>query len=144
MNLPDLNMDAFNGDKQKYAVNIGLNWPFYSGKDRAAVMNRERAVLAQLKAKQKIQQELEEQQARTAFQTLREARERERLQAERVNISRRRLQITQVLRDSGKVSEVSLETFRDRFFSDQDSLFREQNNVIEVQETLRELMGVFE
>lgn len=144
MNLPDLNMDAFDGDKQKYAVNIGLNWPFYSGKDRAAVMNRERAVLAQLKAKLKIQQELEEQQARTAFQTLREARERERLQAERVNISRRRLQITQVLRDSGKVSEVSLETFRDRFFSDQDSLFREQNNVIEVQETLRELMGVFE
>ncbi len=144
LNLPDTNINSFDGDKHKYALTIGVNWPFYSGDDRRSVLQRERAVLDQLEARLENQRDLEAQQARTAFQTLLEARERERLQAERVNISRRRLQITQVLRDSGKVSEVSLETFRDRFFADQDALFREQNSVIEVQETLRQLMGVFE
>ena len=48
------------------------------------------------------------------------------------------------LKELGKISDNELETFRQRFFSDQDSYFEQQIRLIDAQERLRLAMRYFE
>jgi outer membrane protein TolC len=66
------------------------------------------------------------------------------LQDQRVVIARRRLEISQLLRDKGQGNEVQLEQVREQFFSAQDNLFRNQETYIARQAQLRRLMGYLE
>jgi hypothetical protein len=61
-----------------------------------------------------------------------------------VEISKRRLEIQERLKEAGLVGELEIEHFRDQFFRDQDQFFAEQDNYIRAQEDLRKLMGWFE
>jgi outer membrane protein TolC len=59
------------------------------------------------------------------------------LAQENVNIERERFRIQEELRDAGKITDQDLETFRRAFFSAQDSLFQQQETLIDRQENLR-------
>ena len=63
---------------------------------------------------------------------------------ETVEISKKRLQINERLKELGQISDDALETFRNRFFSDQDRYFEKQLNLIEARERLRTAMRYFE
>ena len=63
---------------------------------------------------------------------------------ETVQISKERLRVQERLKDLGRISDDALETFRDRFFSDQDRFFNQQISVVQVQERLRRAMRFFE
>ncbi len=54
-----------------------------------------------------------------------------------VSIENERFIIKTELRDVGKITDDELETFRGKFFSAQDKLFRQQEIMIERQENLR-------
>ena len=81
---------------------------------------------------------------RQAYQQVLEARGSQRIQAERVKIARRRLEINQILKDKGQVDENLLETFRNQFFNTQAQLFQNQENFIRRIAQLRRQMGYFE
>ena len=70
-----------------------------------------------------------------------EEQEKLSLQQQRVVIARRRLEISQLLRDKGQGNEAQLEQVRDQFFSAQENLFRNQETYIGRQAQLRRLMG---
>ena len=59
------------------------------------------------------------------------------LAQETVNIAKERLSINEQLRAIGKITDNDLETFRGQFFTAQDSLFQQQETMIERQEDLR-------
>ena len=63
---------------------------------------------------------------------------------ETVRISKERLHVKERLKELGKISDNELETFRQRFFSDQDSYFEQQIRLIDAQERLRLAMRYFE
>ncbi len=66
------------------------------------------------------------------------------LAQENVNIEKERFQIQEELRDAGKITDDQLETFRTRFFAAQDSLFAQQERLVERQEDLRLSIRYFE
>ena len=104
----------------------------------------ERAKLRQLQAELKRQEDLVELGVRKAYQSLLEARETRRIQERRVEISKRRLEIQERMKEAGRIGELDIEHFRDQFFRDQDQFFRDQDDYIRAQEDLRKLMGQFE
>jgi hypothetical protein len=59
------------------------------------------------------------------------------LAQENVNIENQRFLIKAELRDVGTITDDELETFRQLFFNAQDSLFTQQEVMIERQEDLR-------
>ena len=61
-----------------------------------------------------------------------------------MRISKERLRLQEVLKDNSMISANQLETFRERFFSDQDGYFEQQIRLIESQEELRREMRYFE
>ncbi len=48
------------------------------------------------------------------------------------------------LKELGKITDNELETFRERFFADQDNYFEKQIDLVEAQERLRLAMRYFE
>ena len=63
---------------------------------------------------------------------------------ETVRISKERLRVQDRMKELGKITDNELETFRERFFSDQDEYFEQQIRLIEAQERLRLEMRFFE
>ncbi len=74
---------------------------------------------------------------RQSYKFLIEQEYRVELAQENVNIEKERFAIKEKLRDVGKITDDELETFRNRFFNAQDSLFTQQETLIERQEDLR-------
>ena len=81
---------------------------------------------------------------RQSYRLLVEQKKRVELEQERVGIAKERLRIKEQLKEMGKITDDELETFRTQFFNSQDSLFREQESLIEGQEDLRAAMRYFE
>jgi len=63
---------------------------------------------------------------------------------ENVNLEKERFQIEEELRDAGKITDDQLETFRTGFFAAQDSLFAQQEQLVQRQEDLRLSIRYFE
>ena len=81
---------------------------------------------------------------RQHYQTLQDRILQRQINARRLEMDRRRLEIQERLRDLGQVTDNQVETFRDRFFAGQERLFQSQDAYINALENLREVMGYFE
>lgn len=144
LNIPKSYVVSSNSSEDRFFVDFSIDYPIHKGTERRGIRKQELQALNNLKAQFEEQDEQLELTARQAYQDYIEALERVKLQGEKAEISRRRLEITRTLREHGKVAEFQLDSYRNSFFSDQDRLFSEQENVIVAQENLRKIMGVFD
>lgn len=142
LNVPKRAVASSN--ENRFFMELGVDYPLHSGTEKKGIRRQELQSLNNARAQHDDQKEQLELTARKAFQAYLEAIERVRLQGEKTDISKRRLEITRMLREAGKVTEFQLDSYRDSFFADQDRLFSEQENVITAQENLRKVMGVFD
>jgi hypothetical protein len=90
-----------------------------------------------LKAAVEDQKDRIELSVRISYKVLAEQKFQVELALENVNIENQRFSIKTELRDVGRITDDALETFRGKFFGAQDSLFRQQEVLIESQENLR-------
>jgi len=125
-------------------LNFSVSWVLDDNMKRKGINKKQLENINEMKAQLDDQLQAEELSARTAYQDLLEAVDQLEIQEDRMNISRRRLDITRKLREFGKVQEFQLDSYRSQFFNDQDNYFKAQETVIAAQETLRKIMGVFE
>lgn len=150
----DLSLErSFSGDgtpadvseerKDRFA-RVQFTLPVFDGFESAGRMKSLKGKLGQAEAELRRQRDQIESEVRSAYQDLLEAREAWRIQERRVEISKRRLEIQERLKEAGRITELEIEHFRDQFFSDQDQFFLDQDNYIRAQEDLRKLMGRFE
>lgn len=142
VNIPDLSSSNTRKD-DNFTMSLGVSWNLFDNTHRKGVSKKFLEKLNETKADLDRQNEIEELNARKAYNSLMEAKERLELQLLIVENARKRLEITRKLREHGRVSEYQLDSYRDTFFSQQDRFFTEQENLITAQETLRRVMGVF-
>lgn len=128
-------------DDAQWFTHIEASIPILAGGSRLGREALEKARLRQLGLELRDLRAGAELQVRQAFQAMLEADEEQRLQAQRVDIARRRLEINQALKEKGLADEAKLEQVRTQFFSSQDALFRNQSTHINRQAELRRLMG---
>lgn len=128
----------------------GWNWgaelelPIFTGLERTGKFRREKALLVRDRHRLCDVISLTELEVRRTYQTVLE-RERERdILQETVRISKERLRVQERLKELGKIGDNELETFRGRFFADQDGYFEKQIQLIGAQERLRLAMRYFE
>ena len=115
--------------------------PIFSG---GARLGREKAALArlrQLEVRLDDRRAALELQVRQAYQSMLQAERQQDIQAQRVFIARRRLEINQILKDKGQADESKFEQVRNDFFNTQNAYFGTQANFIRRQADLRRLMG---
>ena len=132
------------GDEATWSARIQARIPIFEG---GARLGREALQLARLRGQQARLRDLRagvELQVRQAYQLMLEAQENLGLQEQGVVIARRRLEISQLLRDKGQGNEAQLEQVRTQFFSAQRNLFTNQEAYISRQASLRRLMGYLE
>ncbi|MHC4506446.1 MAG: TolC family protein, partial [Planctomycetota bacterium] len=126
-----------NAPTSGWAAGVSVAVPLFDGFEKRGERMKQRAnLLGSLYALRdsidKVEAEI-----RKSFQTVRERRKELEILEETVKISKERLDVQEKLKDRGRISDNALETFRNRFFSDQDSYFRKQISLMEAQESLR-------
>lgn len=131
-------------DQTRWFTQLEATIPLFEGGSRIGRELREKARLRQLQVSLRDLHASVELQVSQAYQSVLEAEGRQRIQAERVNIAFRRLEITQILKDKGQADENLLENYRSQFFDTQDRLFSDQTNYIRQIAALRRQMGYFE
>ena len=131
-------------DETRWSALVEARIPIFEGASRVGRETAARARLRQLEIGLRDLYSETELNVRQAYQQVLEARGSQRIQAERVKIARRRLEINQILKDKGQVDENLLETFRNQFFNTQAQLFQNQENFIRRIAQLRRQMGYFE
>ena len=130
-------------DETRWSAQVEARLPIFAGA-RSGRKAQEKARLRQLEISLRDLRAETELNVRQAYQQVLEAEGRQRIQAERVQIARRRLEINQILKEQGEVDENLLETFRNQFFAIQDQLFKNQETFIRRRAALRRQMGHFE
>ena len=123
---------------------LKLDVPIFDGLESKGKKIREYAVLDQKRHELRDEVKQVEVGVRQAHQTVLEQRENLTIQQHRVRISRERLDIQEQLKELGKISDDQLETFRNRFFNDQDDFFNQQIELVNAQEDLRFAMRFFD
>jgi outer membrane protein TolC len=141
--LPPIGPFPFDDD-QGWFARVFLDVPIFTGGEREGKKIREYARLERANHELREAVRSVEAEVGAALQTLRERRYEVSIAQERVQISRQRLRIQEKLKELGRIRDDELETFRDRFFADQDEYFRQQTLLIEAQEELRAAMRYFE
>ena len=131
-------------DQTRWFTQLEATIPIFEGGSRIGREMREKARLRQQRMSLRDLRANVELQVRQAYQSVLEAEGRQSIQAERVNIASRRLEITQILKDKGQADENLLENYRSQFFNAQDQLFRDQETYISRIAALRRQMGHFE
>jgi len=142
---------GFTGDQEVLDANekglylgLGLEFPLYEGMELKGRRIRENA--RALEARHALGNTIDrvEQEVRKAYQTMLEQREELRILEETVAISKKRLRAKERLKELDRITDDELETFRDRYFRDQDAYFSQQIAHVTAQERLRSLMRQFE
>ena len=133
-------------DDEDFFLNLEMRLPILEGFARVGRLKRERERLKQTEARVQRAGELAELDVRQRYESLLDNAMDVQLRAQQVAISRRLFDIQNELRERlpARVSEQQFETFRNRYFNDQDRLFSAQASFIETRESLREAMGQFE
>jgi outer membrane protein TolC len=134
---------ALAGPDEGWFAGVQLRLPLFEGHARKGRQMEAKADLASLKAVFADKQDFVELGVRQSYKFLLEQEFQVELQQERVRIEKERLSIQEQLRAIGKITDDELETFRRQFFAAQDSLFQEQEVLIERQEDLRLSMRYF-
>ncbi len=130
-------------DETRWSAQVEAQLPIFAGA-RFGRKKQEKARLRQLEISLRDLRAETELNVRQAYQQVLEAEGRQRIQAERVKIARRRLEINQILKEQGEVNENLLETFRNQFFAIQDQFFKNQETFIRRIAALRRQIGHFE
>lgn len=123
---------------------LEMELPVFTGLERTGRFRRENALLD--RARHLLGNEISQTElsVRKAYQTVLEEERAAEILRETVEISKKRLQINERLKELGQISDDALETFRNRFFDDQDRYFEKQLDLIEAREALRAAMRHFE
>lgn len=143
VNLPSNISSLSTRKNNNYNMSVGVTWNLYDNTRRKGVNKKFLENLNQTKDDLDRQAEIEELNARKAYNALMEAKDRLDIQGQIVENARKRLEITRKLRESGRVTEYQLDSLRDTFFSQEDTYFTDQENLITAQENLRQVMGTF-
>ena len=125
------------GPDPGWFAGLQLRIPITEGGARKGRQIEAKAMLNSLKAALEDQKDLIELAVRQSYKFLAEQKFQVELAQENVNIENQRFSIKTELRDVGRITDDELETFRGKFFTAQDSLFRQQEIMIECQENLR-------
>ncbi len=128
---------TLDGPDPGWFAGLQLRVPIIEGRAREGRKIQAKALLTGFKAALEDQKDRIELTVRQYYKSLAEQRFQVELAQENVNIEKQRFIINTELRDVGKITDDALETFRTLFFSAQDSLFRQQEVMIERQEDLR-------
>ncbi len=131
-------------DEARWFTRMEVRIPLFEGGSRQGEETREKARLRQIEMALEDVRASVELQVSQAYQSMLEARGRQSIQGQRVNIARRRLAINQILKDKGQADENLLESVRQQFFNEQDRLFQDQATYIRRIADLRRQMGYFE
>jgi outer membrane protein TolC len=127
-----------------WSAEVRLEVPLFDGFKRRGEFARERAKLVQSLHTLRDAVDSVEADIRKDYQTLLERRKELDILKETVTISKERLRVQERLKELGKITDNELETFRNRFFADQDVFFGRQISLMEAQEQLRQAMRFFE
>ena len=144
---PDEEVDEFmlpDDDESGWFLGLNLEVPILDGLEQRGKMIRENARLERVRHELSGAVDIVEQNVRQSYQTVLEQRQQLEYQRQTVEISKQRFQTIEELRTIGRSTDNELETFRNRFFDDQDEYFRQQISLIEAQEQLRAEMRFFE
>ena len=114
-----------------------LRIPFWEGDARKGRKIIAEALLNNFKAAFDDKKDRIELKVRQSYKFLTEQKSQVQLAQQNVDIENERFSIKAQLRDVGKITDDELETFRRSFFAAQDSLFQQQELLIERQEDLR-------
>jgi len=125
-------------------ASIDLTLPIFKGLEREGKFERERALLDERRHVQADTIRQMELNVGKAYETVLEQVRQTEISKDIVPISKERLRLQEVLKEQGTISDNELETFRERFFEDQDRYFEQQIRLIERQEQLRREMRYFE
>jgi outer membrane protein TolC len=125
------------GPDPGWFAGLQLRIPIWEGDSRKGRQIKAKAVLNSLKAALEDYKDRIELRVRQYYKFLAEQKFQVELAQENVNIENQRFSIKTELRDVGRITDDALETFRGKFFAAQDSLFRQQEVLIERQEDLR-------
>ncbi|MHC5055180.1 MAG: TolC family protein [Planctomycetota bacterium] len=127
-----------------WSAELALTVPILDGRERRGELLREQGELRQ--AVHALRQAIDSAEAdvRKAYQTMLERRKELDILRETVRISYARLGVQDRLKELGRITDNELETFRNRFFADQDAFFRGQISLMEAQEDLRHTVRFFE
>lgn len=125
-------------------VNLTLDFPIMKGLSTIGKHKKERALLERdLHLLRSAVDSVELKVKQSYYRMLEEQKELE-IRRETAVISRERLRIQEQLKELGKIGDNELETFRNRFFVDQDRYYGKQISLIQAQEQLRYEMRWFE
>jgi len=134
---------SLNGPDRGWFAGIQIRIPVFEGRAREGSRIKENAQYHRLKAVLDDERDKIELAVRQSYQFLVEQKFQVELAQENVNIERERFSIKEKLRDVGKITDDELETFRRSFFEAQDSLFRQQETLLEFQQDLRTAIRFF-
>jgi len=130
--------------QRRWFAGFEARLPLFEGGATLGRRAREKARLRQLELKLEDAGETRRLQVLQSFQSLAEAQEQEKLQEQRVTLTRRRLAVHQILKDKGQADESLLEQVRAQFFAARDTLLSAQENTLHQQALLRRLTGSLE
>jgi outer membrane protein TolC len=133
-----------NAPTSGWAAGVSVNVPLFDGFERRGERMKQRARLLGSLYSLRDSIDRAEAEIRKSFRTLQERRRELEILGDTVKISKKRLDVQEKFKELGRISDDQLETFRNRFFSDQDAYFRRQISLMEAQESLRYSMRYFE
>ena len=136
--------DVLDDDEQGWFLGLSMELPIFKGLERTGRYRSEMARLAETQHQLRDTIDRVESDVRKSYQSLLESREQLEIFAETVDISKKRLKAKERLKELDRISDDELETFRDRFFEDQDRYFVQQIVHVAQQEQLRLLMRYFQ
>lgn len=131
-------------DVRGWYMAADLRFPIFSGLERTGNFLKQKALLDSFRYQLSDTVSATDLDVRKAFQTVLEQAQAVAILQGVVAISKERLQLQERLKELGKISDNELETFRERFFEDQDRYFISQLSLVEAQERLRLKMRYFE
>ena len=134
---------TLSGPDRGWYAGAQVRLPVFEGRAREGRRIQNRAYLQRLRAALADSKDLIELNVRQSFRLLTEQQFQVQLARENVEIERERFSIHEQLRDVGRINDDALETFRQNFFSAQDSLFSQQEVLIQYQENLRQAIRLF-
>lgn len=130
--------------ERRWFARLEARLPLFEGGASLGHRMREKARLRQLEIQLQDARSAVELQVRQALQALGESLGQQELQQQRVSITRRRLEIHQILKEKGQADESLLEQVRTQYFAAQDTLLNAQENALHRQAQLRRLTGYLE
>ena len=136
--------DVLDPEQEGWFLALALELPIFDGAERRARYTRAVARLHQTQHELRDTIDTAELEVRQDYQTMLEQRQDLEILAETVAISKKRLRAKERLKELARIRDDELETFRERFFQDQDAYFDGQITYVVSQEQLRALMRYFE